>query len=134
MSRAMGTAVDLVLGLDAVADNPAFAMGASGGHGFDSALEAVERHRSVALGDAERLVIVITAHIALSHGTLLSKHKLHRTTTGSRLGSAPTQRQTRPQPADWSLIGAKADVDRAPAARQLLTDAVEKWVERAGEQ
>jgi hypothetical protein len=69
----MGTAVDLVLSLDAVAYNPAFAMGASRGHGFDSALEAVERHRSVALGDAERLVIVVTAKITLSHGTLLSK-------------------------------------------------------------
>jgi hypothetical protein len=30
----------------------------------------------------------------LSHGTLLSKHKLHRTTTGSRLGSHATADET----------------------------------------
>ena len=78
MPGAMGTAVDLALGLDAVADHPAFAMGASGSHGVDGAFEAVERHRPVALGNAERLVIVVAAHITLSHGTLLSKHGVPR--------------------------------------------------------
>src|SRR5438552_14092613 len=68
MPGAIGTAVDLALGLDAVADHPAFAVGASGGHGVDGAFEAVERHRPVALGNAERLVIVVAAHITLSHG------------------------------------------------------------------
>jgi hypothetical protein len=73
MPGTMGTAVDLALGLDAVADHPAFAVSASRGHRVDSAFEAVERHRPVALGNAKRFVIVVTANITLSHGTLLSK-------------------------------------------------------------
>ena len=83
----MGTAVDVALGLDAVADHAAFAVGASGRHGVDRALEAVERHRPVALGDAERLVIVVTANITLSHGTLLSKPGDSGTTACNWLGS-----------------------------------------------
>src|SRR5262245_53866730 len=70
---AMSTAVNLSLGLRAVADHPAFAVGASGGHGVDGTFEAVERHRPVSLGDTDRLVIVVAAHITLSHGTFLSE-------------------------------------------------------------
>src|SRR4029453_8274423 len=91
---AMRAAVDLALLLRAVADHPAFAVGASGGHGVDGAFEAVERHGPVALGDPERLVIVVTAHITLSHGTLLSKRMEFdgRTATnrsGSTLAATP---------------------------------------------
>ena len=87
---AMGAAVDVALGLDAVADHAAFAVGASGRHCVDGAFEAVERHRPVALGDAERLVIVVTANITLSHGTLLSKLEIHGTTVDDGLGSTST--------------------------------------------
>src|SRR5262245_45620626 len=64
----MRTAEDLAGRLDPVADHPAVAMGAAWRHGVDGALEAVEGQCSPVLGNAERFVVVVTAHIALGHG------------------------------------------------------------------
>ena len=72
MLGAMGAAVDLAFRLYPVADHPAFAMAAAWGHGLNRAFEAVEGHCPVTLGDTERFVIVVSADVAVSHGTLLS--------------------------------------------------------------
>jgi len=62
---------------------------------MDGTLEAIECHGPIALGDSERLVIVITADITLSHGTLLSKH-----------GVSPHNGQ---QPGGFHVRGARLD-------------------------
>src|SRR2546422_9974376 len=66
--RAVGAAVELAIGLDAVPHDVAAAVGTLGGHGVDGTLEAVER-AAVAIGlDGERLVIIVAADVAL-HGS-----------------------------------------------------------------
>jgi hypothetical protein len=50
---------------------------------MDGALEAVECHRSVALGDAEGLVIIVTADITLSHGKRSRPNEESSRTTAS---------------------------------------------------
>jgi putative intracellular protease/amidase len=82
----MGTTVNLAFRLHPVADHPALAMGAARGHRLNRAFEAVEGHGPVALGDTERLVIVVTADFALSHGTLLSKLEVSRHNGGWPVG------------------------------------------------
>src|SRR5262245_15583024 len=66
---AMGAAINLAPGFDAMADHPAIAVGAMRRHGVDRALEAVEGHGACALGDAKSLVIVVTADVASGHHT-----------------------------------------------------------------
>src|SRR5262245_23478944 len=64
---AMGAAEDLAVRLDAMADDPAVAVGAMGRHGLDGAFEAVEGHRPASLRHVQGLVIVVTANVAARH-------------------------------------------------------------------
>src|SRR5262249_20438072 len=72
MLGAMGTAIDLISGLDAVTDHAAVAVRTTRCHGVNGAFEAVESHAPAALRDAEGFVVVVTANITSSHGVLLS--------------------------------------------------------------
>jgi len=72
MLGAMGTAINLIAGLDAVTDHAAVAVCATRRHGVYGAFEAVEGHAPAALRDAEGFVVVVTAHITSSHRALLS--------------------------------------------------------------
>jgi hypothetical protein len=65
---AVATAIELVLRLEAVPDDPAAAVRAPGRHGLDRAFEAVEGFRRAVADDLEGLVVVIAAKIAYGHG------------------------------------------------------------------
>jgi hypothetical protein len=67
----MGTAVHGALGLDAVADDPAATVLASGRQGVNGALEAVEVVGSALGHNLKGLVVLIAANFALSHGGVL---------------------------------------------------------------
>jgi len=71
MFGAVGTAIDLALGLNTMTDDAALTMTALGRHGVDGALKTVESHSVVTLGNAERLIVVVAAHLASGHSTLL---------------------------------------------------------------
>src|SRR5690606_21565987 len=73
VTRAMGAAVEVAVGFDAVTDDPHPAVGAGLGQQVDRALEAVERVL-VPLGGANRecLVIIIPADVATCHVVVLS--------------------------------------------------------------
>src|SRR3712207_5439013 len=64
---AVGAAVHRAVRLDPVTDDPAAAVGAGGGDGVDRAFEAVEHVRLAALRDLHRLVVFVSAHLALGH-------------------------------------------------------------------
>jgi hypothetical protein len=68
----ISTAKGLVALLDPVTDDAAAAMCAPRRHGFDCAFETIECHASLTLGDHDRIVIVVSAHIADGHLTYLS--------------------------------------------------------------
>jgi hypothetical protein len=65
---AMGAAVDNVVLLDAVPDNPASAMRTGRSEFLYSALEAVERVGLPCHRDVEGLVVVVSAKVTSSHG------------------------------------------------------------------
>src|SRR5690348_9911341 len=67
LPRAVGAAVDRLAGLDAMADDPAATVGAGRRQQLDRALEAVEHVRLAVEGHLERLVILVSAHLAAGH-------------------------------------------------------------------
>src|ERR1700704_2966996 len=67
MLGAMGAAIHLAAGLDAMADDLAAAMGASGRHRVDRAFEAVEGHRTAGIRHLECLIVIVAADIACRH-------------------------------------------------------------------
>ena len=71
MFGAVGTAIDLALGLNTMTDDAASTMAALGRHGVDGALKTVEGHSVATLGNAKRLIVVVAAHLASGHSSLL---------------------------------------------------------------
>src|ERR687898_2716223 len=67
LARAMGAAVHRPVRLHAMADHLAPAVRALRGHGVNRALERIEHVRLAADPDLERLVVLVTAHLALRH-------------------------------------------------------------------
>ena len=70
LGGAMRAAEEPALGLPTVPDDPAPAVSTGGGEGMNGALEAIERVRLAAETDLERLVVLVSAVIALSHADL----------------------------------------------------------------
>src|SRR5918999_4755776 len=68
---AVRAAVHGAVRLDAVPDDLAAAVVAGRRDGVDGALEAVEHVRLAAASDLHRLVVLVAAHFALGHGSLL---------------------------------------------------------------
>src|SRR5262245_34044974 len=75
MLGAMGTAINLTSGLDAVTDHTAVAVRTTRCHGVNGAFDAVEGHGPAALRDAESFVVVSTANITSRHRVLLSSRR-----------------------------------------------------------
>ena len=63
----MGAAIDGAAVFDAMPDDWTLAVDAPRRHRMDRAFEAVECHRLSSLHDLERLVVIVTAHIANRH-------------------------------------------------------------------
>jgi hypothetical protein len=63
----MRTAVNLASCFNAMTQYMALTMGAMRSHSVNCALETVECHRSPGPCDLERLVVIVSAHIACSH-------------------------------------------------------------------
>jgi hypothetical protein len=63
----MGAAIDGTPGLDAMTDHGALAVSTTRCHRMNGTFEAVECHRLSSLHDLERLVVIVTAHIANRH-------------------------------------------------------------------
>jgi hypothetical protein len=63
----MSTAEVRAIGFDAVSDDPAPAVFATGSQGLNRALEAVEDVRFARLRDRERLVVVVAANFTSRH-------------------------------------------------------------------
>jgi hypothetical protein len=68
---AVGAAEDFASRLNPMANYPTFAVRAARSHRVNGTLEAVERHRLRAQGDAEGLIVIVAANVTASHGTLL---------------------------------------------------------------
>src|SRR6187401_3207865 len=72
--RALRATEDAVAGLHAVPDDRALAMRAARRDGVDRALECIEDVRlAVGIDDGERTCIVVAAHFAGAHGSLLCR-------------------------------------------------------------
>src|SRR5947199_1780075 len=69
LTRAIGAAVEGVVGLDAVPDDLTFAVVTHGREFVDRALEAVERVARAGRDDFKRQVIIVTADFTLCHRT-----------------------------------------------------------------
>jgi hypothetical protein len=67
MLRAMSTAIDNASRFDAMPNNVAFAVRASGRHGVNRTFEAVECHGPSRQRDAKCLVVLITADVTNGH-------------------------------------------------------------------
>ena len=72
MPRAVSATVNFSLGLCALTDDAALAMGAFGRHRMYRAFEAIERHRPVTLCDSKGLVVIVTADVTSGHDILLA--------------------------------------------------------------
>ena len=69
--RAVGTAVERALGLDAMSDDSALAVRAGRRQCVNRALETVEDVGFSGVNHLKRLVVVVSADFALGHGILL---------------------------------------------------------------
>lgn len=67
VAGAVGAAEELVVGFDAVADDPAAAVVADRGELMNRALEAVKGVAGTRRHDLERQVVIVAAYFALSH-------------------------------------------------------------------
>jgi hypothetical protein len=68
LARAIGAAIERVLGLDAVSDDLATAVSADGGKLLDRALKAVEDMLPARREYLEGHIIIVAANFTFSHG------------------------------------------------------------------
>src|SRR5262245_19537004 len=79
LTRAIGAAIESVLGLDAVPDDPAAAVGADRGQFLNRAFEAVEDMLPAGRDHLEGQVIIVSAHFTFGHGSTSLGYRTNRT-------------------------------------------------------